>query len=109
MHIDITYVPKDKCPLDVLAEMGSATIISWIFLHKNAIEKLVKTADSICGFAGHTQLSWKATDKYPETVLVYDDIGSNTWFKVLRINASDIAFVYAPDSPAYLFFLEMED
>ena len=28
-------VPKDKCPLDVLSEMGERTKNAWIFLHYN--------------------------------------------------------------------------
>ena len=31
---EITYVPQDKCPLDVLAEMGAETSDAWIYLHK---------------------------------------------------------------------------
>lgn len=111
MKMETTYVPKDKCPLDFIAELGAQTAISWLFLHKNAIEKLCKTADSFSGHIGRRRLTWEATEKYPRTVLEYDDSGvaGYTWFNILYIEASDIAFRRSPSTPAYLFFLEMEE
>ena len=38
-------MPHDKCPLDILSEMGDKTQNAWIFLHRNAFEKLRSTAD----------------------------------------------------------------
>ncbi len=58
-------VPKNKCPLDVLAEMGEQTKSAWIFLHRNAVEKLISLAENhfIHQNIGFQVLSWNATDE----------------------------------------------
>jgi len=40
MKKEVIYVPKDKCPLDTIKELGDEAISAWVFLHKNVIEKL---------------------------------------------------------------------
>lgn len=104
---EVIIVPKDKCPLDVLAELGAKTGRSWIFLHKTAIEKLRKTADIYP--AGFCKLMyWKETERYPSTT-IYVENTQTDWSRVYHINASDIAFDYEPNDPEYLFFLKMAD
>jgi hypothetical protein len=107
---EITYVPQDKCPLDVLAEMGEKTRHAWIYLHANAIAKLLKTVDSIDENSGNKQYqyTWNATEKYPRTVLTIDN-SSYPWFKVKAIDASDIIFRNAPSDPNDIFFIKMEE
>ena len=105
---DIIFVSKDKCPLDTIAEMGSKTAKAWIFLHRNAIDKLRSTADIVDGCTGFLKMVWKETEKYPATT-VYVENGGTEWIRVYYINASDIAFDYEPLDPKYLFFLKMED
>ena len=90
MITDVIIVPKDKCPLDVLAELGSKTGKAWVFLHTTAIEKLLKTADTVDCF-GSFQIEWKETEKYPATTILVEDTKKD-WSRVCRINASDIAF-----------------
>ena len=72
MKKEVILVPKDKCPLDVLAEMGERTKNSWIFLHQNAVDKLTITADEsrevFFGFVFY----WKSTKESPETSLKVD-------------------------------------
>lgn len=62
MKKEVILVPKDKCPLDVLAEMGERTKNAWIFLHQNATEKLKKTADE-CKYSSNTvyTLLWNSS------------------------------------------------
>ena len=105
---EVTIVPKGKCPLNVLSEMGDKTANSWIFLHKNAIEKLRSTADSVDGFGCIIALHWKATAEYPST-LVWINNSNEEWVKILRIKADDIAFDYEPSDPRHLYFLKMEE
>ena len=47
-------VPKDKCPLEVIAEMGEQTQNAWIFLNKDAINHLRDTAIAVTEYNGYT-------------------------------------------------------
>ncbi|MBE5812063.1 MAG: hypothetical protein E7314_00215 [Clostridiales bacterium] len=106
---EITYVPQDKCPLDVLAEMGAESSDAWIYLHENAIKKLAKSADHhLPSCTGFIEMEWKETEKYPKTLLHYEDTATQ-WHKVLYINASDISFNYEPSDPKHIFFLKMAE
>ena len=100
----VILVPKDKCPLDVLAEMGSQTANAWIFLHTNAVEKLRSTADTITT-NGPLKMYWKETEKYPSTTILLEPKAK--WYRVCHIKAEDIAFEYEPHDPKYIFFLKM--
>lgn len=104
----VIIVPANKCPLDVLAEMGSRVLNSWIFLHKNALEKLWITADVIDKFPLIIQMQWAKTPKYPATLFSVINLNEE-WFKVSKINATDIAFKTAPSDPEHIFFLKMEE
>lgn len=62
MKKKVTLVPKDKCPLDVLAEMKERTANAWIFLHHNAVEKLQRSDGVSCNEGrkpGTLELTWK--------------------------------------------------
>ena len=106
MKKEVILVPKDKCPLDVLAEMGERTKNSWIFLHDDAVFKLEITADFI-EETEYRELVWNATEKYPATTL--DIEISGTWHMVYRIDADDIAFTDEPQDPEDIFFLKMAE
>ena len=107
---DVTLVPKDKCPLDVLAEMGEQTANAWIFLHKNAVEKLRSTADIVTVTDSFLKMHWKETEKYPSTtILVKHPTKEYIWQRIYHIMAIDIAFDYEPSDPEHLFFLQMEE
>lgn len=105
---EITYVPQDKCPLDVLAEMGTEARDAWIYLHNNVIEKLVKSADyhfSTC--TGLFELIWEEAT-YEKKSLLYEENG-HMWHKVRIIIASDIAFRNSSIDPKHIFFLKMAE
>lgn len=113
MKKEIIFVPKDKCPLDVIAEMGERTKESWIFLNFNAVEKL-QHSDGVSCEEGRKQgtlvLTWKATEAYPETRIVVDICGLNTeWKPIISISASDIPFTLMPVDPEDIFFLKMAE
>lgn len=113
MKKEVILVPKDKCPLDVLAEMGERTRNAWIFLHRNAFEKL-QHSDDVSGEVGKKQgtyvLMWEATEIYPETKIVVDVCGMNTdWKPITSIQASDIAFNLMPADPEEVYFLKMDE
>ena len=109
MKKEVILVPKDKCPLDVLAEMGERTKNAWIFLHQNAVDKLRRTADETCEVAvGVYRFDWKATEEFPETILRFD-ISRGVWSKITSITADDIAFKITSADPEDIYFLKMDE
>ena len=113
MKKEVILVPKDKCPLNVLAEMGERIKESWIFLHFNAVEKL-QHSDGVSCKEGRKQgtlvLTWEATEAYPETRVVVDICALNTeWKPIISISASDIAYDLMPVNPEDIFFFKMEE
>lgn len=113
MKKEVILVPKDKCPLDVLAEMKERTKNAWIFLHQNAFEKL-QQSEGVSVKAGKKVgtifLTWQATDDYPETKIAVD-VGSvsTSWKSIIMISATDIAFNVMPVDPEDIYFLKMEE
>ncbi len=112
MKREVTIVPKDKCPLDVLAELGDRTKNAWIFMHSSVVRKMKDTADyeRLWGDNNIKVFSWSKTDKYPATTLFLDTRRAIfNYFLVTQIDASDIAFRAMFDEPAEIFFLKMEE
>ena len=111
MKKEVKLVPKDKCPLDVLAELGEQTKSAWIFLHRNAVEKLISIADDhrpqmSCDFQ---ELFWNATDAFPETTIWIELHPDKVWLEVYRIDADDIAFNLPADDPDNILFVKMDE
>ena len=107
MRKEVILVPKDKCPLDILAEMGKETRNAWIFLHRNAVNKLISSADLTVIDAKFYELHWEATDEVPETkVIIRAEVGVD-WLQILSIEADDIAFKERNADPADILFLRM--
>lgn len=110
MKKEVILVPKDKCPLDVLAEMGERTRNAWIFLNKNLFPSLVNSNCSSCKqIRRHYVLTWEATSEYPKTEVIIDDSEDATWRSIINIFADDIAFKAKPDDPEDIFFLKREE
>lgn len=111
MKKEVTNVPKDKCSLDVLAELKEKTKDSWIFLHRNVVEKLISTADNQNWRinSGFLELTWNATAKFPETLVWIEYDISKEWLEVYRIDADDIEFKIPAEDPENIFFLKMEE
>ncbi len=116
----IIPVPKNKCPLDVIAKMGEATQSAWLFLDHYCKEDLTQRANDVITRGGkssyegmtHT-LVWDATDKFPATEVVIDlftghDELIGTW-AIKEITADDIPFKkrVAVPTEVYVFVKEM--
>ena len=106
--IETIIVPKSKCPLDVLAQMGQRTAGSWIFLHKNCIDKMVKSIDALGEHDDEVEFCWDATDEYPATTVVFEKSGY-LWREVYKIAAEDIAFSSRPNDPQTVLFIKTEE
>lgn len=102
-------VPKDKCPLDILAELGERTESAWIYMHENVVGKLAKDCDQFHEANGCTSFAWVATKDYPSTGITIEVDVIGCWKPVFSINAEDIAFKYASFDPEEIFFIKMEE
>ena len=108
MRKEVTLVPKRKNPLEVIAELGAQTANSWIFLHKNAIEILKSTADTVDVVISFLKMDWKETDIFHSTT-IYIESFIGEWARIYQIDSEDIKFKNSPINPENLFFLQMED
>lgn len=110
MNIAAEFItcPKDKCPLDVLAEQGKELVGAWIYLHDSAVKRLAKSANDDFIDDGYREMYWEDTDKYPSTTLKIDDNRHLEWNLVHMIDADDIAFKKIEPTPAKIFFVKME-
>lgn len=115
MKFEPTIVPKEKCPLDVLAEMGKQTESSWIFLHQDVVSHIIGTADEVrwSRSDGVALCKFFASEDTPLTEIdfTYSNPPSDrdVWAWVSRISAIDIAFTSPPKTPENIFFLKMEE
>ncbi len=115
MKFEPTIVPKKKCPLDLLADLGEQTGSSWIFLHQDVINRIIDTADEV----NWTRSEGLATCKFfesedtPITEVNFEfsnpPSDCHVWAWVNRISAIDIAFTSPPKTPENIFFLKMEE
>lgn len=109
MKKETLFVAKDKCPLDVIAELGELTANSWIFLHRSALDKLINSANYITNVSAYKMLEWSKTDNYPKTVVKTLNLSSAIWIRVHSIDAANIAFKICSSAPDYIFFIAMEE
>lgn len=111
MKVEITYVPKDECALNVVANLKEHTIKAWLFMHDNVIQKLKKTCDrGKCIDSKYLSFEFFATDDYPSTKILFSKSDKNSqWHEVIEIKADDIAFEHKPRNPERIFFFKMEE
>ena len=112
MKVEDLVVPTDKCPLDFLAEMGERIANAWIFVDTSVIRKLVYSDGATYEIGGNCKiLSWKTSEEYPETQVIYQDFECTGWYYIIAIEADDIAFkeLYEKKEPEYIFRLKMAE
>lgn len=81
MKKDVILVPRDTCPLDMLAQMGDQIKYAFIFLHSNAVDKLIHSDGVSCEEGEKEEtlvLRWNATEDFPETKILIDICGMHT-------------------------------
>ncbi len=112
MKRETIIVPENKCPLDVLAEMGEITRNAWIYLHENAVEKLLSETpnsfnDQECSL--YFTFGWNATEKFPDTSISISQQTFGEWRLIYKIKADDISFKALVKNPEDIFFLQMKN
>lgn len=105
-------VPKGKCPLDVLAEQGEGIRNTWIFLHESVVSNL-ENSEGVArneAYNGGTLLFWAATEKYPETRIVYRSFELTAWYLLTNVLAENIAYssTIEVNEPEEVIFVKME-
>lgn len=115
MKKEVILVPKDKCPLDVLAEIGERIKKSWIFLHENAYQNLLKSEGSRFSIGNSMDSSqtalimWAATKHFPKTAVSCEVPSVRGWGKITYIEAEDISFKLPANDPEDIYFLKMDE
>lgn len=114
MKKEVIIVPKDKCPLDALAEMKEQTYGVGILFSVIALNNLMSTVDRCEELDDSAYLlSWNATEKFPKTTIVVvsepSEIPHVTQYRAVFINADDICFRSQWDDRTVDYFLTMEE
>lgn len=115
MKKEVIIVPKDKCPLDVLAEMGEQIRTSWIFIHENAFHHLRRSEGAHSSAIDRKNANriaviyWEATKEHPKTEVSCEIPVPKGWGKITHIDAEDICFGMSFDDPENIYFLKMEE
>ncbi len=115
MKKEVILVPKDKCPLDVLVELGDRVKNSWFFLHKNAYEKLLKMnighmKFNILNSPERMCITLKNENKESPDTVIFCDIPRPTWGQITSIDAPNIAYYgVRPFDPEDIYFLKMDE
>lgn len=106
----VTLVPKDNCPVDVLAKIMAKTTNAWIFLHENSIKKMQSTADTVANTDNFLKMHWEETEQHPATtILLKHKFREREWSRIYQIISNNVVFDYEPSDPKYLVFLQMEE
>ncbi len=109
MKKEVTKVPKDKCLLNYIAEMGERAEKAWIYVHQNDVAKLSKMEGTIHYYdEDDIIMYWEETDKYPTTRLIIQYEYGAKWLKIQEIQAEDIKFKKSCSDPQEIIFLEKE-
>lgn len=111
MRSEFIDVPKGKCPLDVLAEMGEKVYGQGILLSGKSVERLKETADRYEKLDDTVFFfSYNATQEFPQTTIIV--VGEqykqpiSLHYRVLYIHADDISFRYQLDGRTIDYFIE---
>ncbi len=114
MKQEVITVPKDKCPLDVLADMGEETYTAGILFSPEGLNKMLETADRHEKLDSTAYLlSWNATEKFPQTTIIIvgeqysQPVGLQ--YRAVFIHANDISFRRQLDDRTVDYFLTMEE
>ncbi len=113
MKKEVILVPKDKCLLEILSEMGNRLRSSWIFLHINAIISLAQIEGVSVKDGkprGATIYTWEETKEHSKVVINVDFYSSSAnWKQVIYISASEIDYNIPPVDPEEIYFLKMDN
>ena len=115
---NILLIPKGKCLLNYLREMGERTRNSWLLIHENVVKQLEETSDDETYEPAYIRnFIWEKNSQYPQSILGIDLSHELLrgkeyvveWYAIEQIRAKDIAFRDSPKNPDEIFRLKMEE
>lgn len=105
MKKEVMLVPKDKCLLDMIAEMGERTKNAWFFLHTNVVEEL-QHSYGVSSEEGRTRgtlvLTFKATEEHSEKKVAINLAWSDVSWKPITY-ISDLYLIPVDFEDIYFF------
>lgn len=110
MKKQVTIVPNDKSPINVLAELKKRTSNSWIFLHENVVENL-KERKSILEeltYCIYLTLIEEINSIETKIEIAIETEVLGEWKPVYWIDSEAIEFTIQSHDPEEIFFLKME-
>lgn len=107
--MNVILVPRNKCLLDVLAEMEERIENAWLFINDDVVMKLEEDCLLIeCMINEEIFMYWQATENNSRTSLSLKT-AYGEWFFCSSISAEDISFTVPAPVPNDVFFIMMED
>ncbi len=111
MKFEFISVPRGKCPLDILAEMGEKLYGQGILFSRKSVERLKEIADRYEKLDDTAFFfSFNATKEVPQTTIILvgeqfkQPLGLH--YRVVYIHADDISFRYQLDGRCIDYFIE---
>lgn len=108
-------VPRGKCLLDVIAEMGEDSKTCWHFVQEGLVIITLAKADEQdtskdkIGFSNGVVAKWNATQEFPETQVVFETFQETEFWIIPKILADDIAFTKMVEKPTAICIYEREE
>lgn len=106
---EVILIPKGKCPLVFIRELGEKLKNSWVFLHENVVSNLENTANNYILTGNPLVLGWKATNKLSEISIAISFSGKSLWNEILGVETNKIDFGTPCTDPEYIYFIKMEE
>jgi len=113
MKKEVILVPKGKCPLDVLSQMGERIRNSWIFIHTNVYKHLcdnhgVPYLATLMNANQKACFSWGDLEKESHVAL-FCEVPQIQWGKLLSVHGQNVSCDLEPDDPEEIYFLKMDE
>lgn len=107
---EVVLLPKDKCPLAFIRELGENIKKSWIFLHADIVPYLMLTAnDSIMNGYKPILIHWDAIGELSEISIAVKYDKDNIWNEMVGIKTDKINLDKRCTDPQYIYFIKMEE
>ena len=106
---EVVLLPKGKCPLAFIRELGEKVKDSWIFLHENVVSNLENTADECILRGNPLVLSWNPTNELSKITIAIQYSEKNVWNKMISVETDKNDFIPASEDPEYIYFIKMDE
>lgn len=115
MEKEVILISKDKKHAELIGEMSNNLVNSWIFIHENVYEHLLKSVGA--RISGGDSVNRKkeiciileATDQCPKTVVFCEKPESYGWGKITTIALANSMYYNCPIDPEKICFIKMQE